>query len=119
MREINISLTCPIPPADFWALRSDLNFDSYYADMDGQVYSLVSNNETVVNGLTKVQRVAQLLYKENPVPAGLRGVLSTLGLGENFPFILRSSFFREAFDQRHAYTYTTELPVLTDRILIR
>ena len=36
-REVSITLTLPMAPEAFWALRLDHGFDAYFADLDKQI----------------------------------------------------------------------------------
>ena len=119
MREINLAHACAMPPHTFGALRQTAGFDAYFAELDGQTYRLVSETVTTERGVHKVHRVCTLEHTENPVPVGLRALLATLGISDNFPFVIRSSFYVGFQDREHPYSYSTHLPVLTDRIQIR
>ena len=113
MREVSITTQCNTSAADFWSLRSDRAYDEWFAQLDGQVSSLIKNEVRKTDEeLTLVQRTVKLQFKQNPVPHFLR---KKFGLNE-FAFLIQSAFHKEAWDEAHPYTYSTEFPVLTDRI---
>ena len=115
VRELSIASYCEVSATDFWSLRSDRGYDEWFAELDGQVSRLVNNEQTKTDeGLDYVQRLVKLEFKQNPMPHFLR---KQFGLHE-FAFHVTSSFYKDAFDEEHPYTYSTEFPILTDRISV-
>ena len=53
--------------------------------------------------------------KENPVPKSVR---SMVGSGDDFSYRVHYRFHRDAFDEAHPFRYTTEFPVLSERIKV-
>ena len=115
VREINVSCICQASAADFWSLRNDRGYDEWFAELDGQRSILIKNEQTPQeDGLVYGQRTVRLEFKENPVPQYLRKKFKL----DNFAFLVTSSYYKNAFDEEHPYTYSTEFPVLTDRITV-
>ena len=115
-REISIEMPFAMGAATFWALRMDRNFDVFCAHHDKMNYHPESNEMTVDGeGLVYVQQRNRLQMKENPVPKSVRGMV---GSGDDFSDRVHYRFHRDAYDEAHPFRYTTEFPVLSDRIKV-
>ena len=49
------------------------------------------------------------------MPKSVRGMV---GSGDDFSYRVHYRFHRDAFDETHPFCYTTEFPVLSDRIKV-
>jgi hypothetical protein len=115
-REISITMTMNTPAEAFWALRMDRGFDAFCAQLDSQILHLEPDElSTDAEGLVHVEQRCRLQMRENPVPASVRRMVAC---PDEFSYRMCYSFHRDAFDAEHPFRYTTEFPVLTDRIKV-
>ncbi|KAL1529730.1 hypothetical protein AB1Y20_000666 [Prymnesium parvum] len=105
-----------IPAARYWKLSHNDSFRSYLAGLDGNILTtLSSTTQTDENGQAYVTRVTKISAKVNPVPIAIRKIG---GLGEEFFFIMTESFWPERIGRAHKLTFSTEPPVLANRITV-
>jgi len=142
-----VPLTChaaPLPPLSRHAAHTRLPPTRallYPAHHDKMNYHPESNEVTIdAEGLVYVQQrnrlqarwhastgpgprllslttslLSVLQMKENPVPKSVR---SMVGSGDDFSYRVHYRFHRDAFDEAHPFRYTTEFPVLSERIKV-
>ena len=116
MRTLDVSVVCPLAAEEFWSLRMDQGFDKAMASNRGGGFEVLDLEEsTDSEGLVVVNRTSLLTYKENPIPAALRGMMGT---SDDFFFKVRTRWFRDRFDASHAMTFTSEPPVMAKRIRV-
>ena len=114
-RQVECKHLCALSADAFWSLRCDLGFDKYLAAIEKQNAEWQLNDEfRDAEGNRQLRRIAKLIYKENPVPKSVRGMI---GDGD-FMFTVQSTFWPELYDEAHPMAFKTILPFFSDRISI-
>ena len=109
------SYTCKLPLMDYWRLRLDPDWYLYGARLDNNTYEILEEGESVDDdGEVVCTRAARVTAKINPVPESLRGFLGC----DKFSFIMRERWWRDLADEAHPNTFSTEPPVMADRISV-
>ena len=119
MREFTFEVPCEQSAATFWALRSDVGFDRWFAALDRQDISVLGNEEsTGADGLVSTRRLQKLSFRTNPIPKPFRR-LAGLRTDETFAFHVKSSFWTTVFDEQHPYVFQTTFPgILASRVVV-
>ena len=114
MREFEVTYPCDLSAEAFWALRSDSEFDEFFALCDNRIFVL-EKLETLPDSsgghLTKME--VKLVEKKNPIPKVLRGLLPNL---KDFSVRVHSQFNPDKFDEANAFAYETIFPVFNDMV---
>jgi hypothetical protein len=119
VRVFEVRHDCNMAAGAFWKLRGDTGFDDYYAKLDKQAFTLLANESKLdSDGQPCSHREFKLVMEENPVPRALRPMMPNNLVVDEFAFRVKCKFYHDRWDESHPYSYTTILPVMTDRVLV-
>jgi hypothetical protein len=110
-----LELTVPLPAAEAWRLHRSFAFISFSASIDRQAVSLVEETVSIDgSGNHQVRRTFKMVFKTDPVPAALRGLLKT----EEIEPILREVWVAEVHDHEYSYQFTSDVAFFGDKLKV-
>jgi hypothetical protein len=105
----------PLPAAEAWRLHRNFGFTSFSADIDRQAVSLVEETVSVDgSGNHQMRRTFKMVFKTDPVPAALRGLLKT----EEIEPIMREVWVAEVHDHEYSYQFTSDVAFFGDKLKV-
>ena len=104
---------CALTPAAYWALRDDIRYCQYVASAGDPPTTSLELSCTEADGV--VTRISAITAVKNPIPYALRGML---GCKQGFTFKITETWQRGAWDADRSMTFSTEPPVMADRISV-
>ena len=117
MRELVTRHPCPCSVEDFWGLRDDPAWDQYNAELDSQIFTVISKEEVLDPTLSakKVIRTHQLKAKVNPIPKAIRGMLGS----DEFKVVVEAEWYKLRYAKEEAMTLSVRPPVFASKISIK
>lgn len=115
MLRLETSHKLGISAAKYWSLSQDEKFRNHASELDGNRLTTLNFTSNEVQGKSYVTRVSKITARQNPVPVAIRRIG---GLGDEFFFVITESFWPETTDREHRLTFSTEPPVLANRISV-
>ena len=118
MREVNIVQHIALPPAHFWALRADTNFDRFVADAENCTFELLSmaHGTDAATGLPTIAMETELTAEESPLPAALQALMGA----KKFCLLSRSRWLPGRYDSAaHKATFETNPKVMSSRVTLK
>ena len=104
---------CSLTPLEYWSMRDDYKYHAYLSQTADPPVNHEILSQTEEDGY--VTRETTVTPVTNPIPYSLRGML---GCRNGFTFKIKESWWRDQFDADHPMMFTTEPPVMKDRISV-
>lgn len=113
--QVCLELTVPLSAAEAWRLHRNFAFIGFSADIDRQAVSLVEETVSIdSSGNHQMRRTFKMVFKTDPVPAALRGLLKT----EEIEPILREVWVAEVHDHEYSYQFTSDVAFFGDKLKV-
>lgn len=115
VRKVNLDLKVPLPAAEAWRLHRNFNFTSFSANIDKQAVNLVEETVAVDDGgRHQMRRTFKMVFKTDPVPNALRGVLKT----EQIEPIMREVWIAEVYEDEYSYQFTSDMAFFGEKLKV-
>ena len=102
VRSFKVRVDMPLAPAAFWAMRGDINFDHYCADLEKCTFTLLGlTNGTDAAGNETLEMESRMEAEESPLPSALQTMLGA----KKFSVHTIARWCTQHYDEAHKATF--------------
>ena len=113
-RQLSVDLTVQLSAEEALRVHRDFDFMHFTTQQDGQAVALQSEEESCDQGEQRVVRVFNMVFVIDPIPSGLRGLVSR----EKVQPVLREEWWPARNDEERPIHFTSTVPFFGHRFKV-